>query len=238
MKRVLLAGAGLMALVAAQPAAAADLPARMPVKAPVAVIQGYDWSGFYIGINGGGAWGRSDFTSVTGPGVAFDVNGGLVGGQIGVNWQWTNWVFGIEADADWARIRGSAPCPNPAFACRTELDAIGTVRGRLGLAWDRALLYGTGGFAWGRTRAEVASPAGLVTGSTETQVGWTAGLGVEYALAPNWSVKLEWLHYDLGTDRFTGFAPNGPDADIRSRGEIVRAGLNYRFNWGPVVAKY
>src|ERR1700739_4403312 len=111
MKKVLLAAAGRVALSVA-PALAADLPARTYTKAPAVVAPIYNWGGFYIGLNGGGGSSHKCWDINTLPGVyvsegCHDATGGLAGGQVGYRWQWTNWVFGLEAQGDWADLRGS-----------------------------------------------------------------------------------------------------------------------------------
>ena len=146
MKKVLLASACLFALAA--PASAADLAARPYTKAPVAMASVYNWTGFYLGIVGGGAWedGSGDPK----------MKGGFVGGTAGYNWQTGNVVFGVEADGAWADVSASADrrhCSFPAFGVVTatvssKTDAMGTVRGRIGYAVNNVLLYGTGGYAW------------------------------------------------------------------------------------------
>ena len=151
MSCVILACVGMVALVGA--AAAADLPPRYnPVAPPMApspfVSPLHNWTGLYVGINGGGAWGRSDWTSTN----EFDVSGGMVGGTIGYNWQSGNWVYGLEGDIDWTDISGRThfAC---SFGCKTSNSWLATVRGRVGYAYDRFLPYITGGLAVGDIRA-------------------------------------------------------------------------------------
>lgn len=232
MKRILMAGAGLFALAAASsPTLAADIPVRPPVtKAPPMAAPIFNWSGFYVGIQGGGGWGDVDWTYV-GLGTTADhgTSGWLIGGTIGVNWQAPGsiWVLGIEGDYAWADIDGSTACPNPAWSCRSELESFGTLRGRLGWANNNWLFYGTGGLAFGRQRIETFLPGTGSIGQTKTATGWTAGLGVEAAWAGNWSGKLEWLYYDLGSDNYNVDPPLVVRA--QHKGNIVRVGLNYRF---------
>lgn len=219
MKKLLLAGVGLLALGMAS-ASAADLPRQMPTKAPAYVPPAlYNWTGFYIGINGGGGWGRSDFSAPFTTG-SFDTSGGLVGGTIGYNWQLPNqFVLGLEGDIDWSNIRGSSVC---AFtSCETRNDWLGTVRGRIGYAgfWDRVMPYITGGLALGNIKTSIAG----VGSSDETKAGWTVGGGIEAAIAGPWTAKVEYLYVDLGR----GSSILGSDAKFNAN--IVRAGLNYRF---------
>src|SRR5262245_41348626 len=156
MKRALLAGISALAMITVAGAAnAADLPRReaMPVKAPIYSAP-YNWTGFYLGINGGGAWGSSDFSGNFSNGSS-DPDGGLVGGTIGYNWQLGQTVFGLEGDADWSSVRGSSNCGG-GLSCETRSDYLATVRGRLGYAIDRFMPYVTGGLALGNIKASVS----------------------------------------------------------------------------------
>lgn len=229
---VALLGATVMCIATAQ---AADMPIKAPAKAPVAVT--YSWTGFYLGINGGGAWGKSSFDYVAGASVGHNNKGGLIGATLGYNYQLpSHWVLGVEADWDWASIKGSSSCPNPAFECNTKISSIGTLRGRAGYAWNNVLLYATGGLAWERVNVETVNLAGLAipTSGTSTNgtkkwvTGWTVGAGLEYGFAKNWSAKLEYLYADFGTHRYT--VDNSLLVDSRQRESIVRGGINYRFN--------
>lgn len=229
MTRIHAAAAGMAALLTfASPAGAADLGRRqqMPMKAPFAAPL-YNWTGFYVGINGGGGWGHSSWDS---PGVStgdFSLSGGLVGGTFGYNYQVGQAVFGLETDIDWSNIKGSTNVNCPA-GCETANNWLGTVRGRLGYAgWDRFMPYVTGGLAYGEVEA---NPAGL-TGNSDTNIGWTLGGGLEFALASNWTAKVEYLYVDLGSVDCSLAACGGgaPSTDIDFRSNIVRGGLNYRF---------
>jgi outer membrane immunogenic protein len=220
MMRLFAAGFGLLAL-AALPASAADLPRSMPSRAPV-YVAAYNWTGFYLGINGGGAWGDSDWN-----GFAFSnsPSGGMVGGTAGYNWQGAGspWVFGVEADIDWTGIKGSSAC-GFAFSCQTKNDWLGTARGRVGYAWDRFLPYFTGGVAFGNVDANRTG----FTGVSSTNAGWTIGGGVEGVIAGNWTAKVEYLYADLG-DTTCSVAACGVATNVDLRLNTVRAGLNYRF---------
>ena len=215
MKRFVLAG--VVALAAVTTASAADMGRRqaMPTKAPMYAAP-YNWTGFYLGINGGGGWGRSEFTAPF-PTGSFDTSGGLVGGTVGYNWQMGQLVFGLEGDIDWSGIKGSAVCVGT--TCETRNDWLGTARGRVGYAFDRFLPYITGGAAFGNVKNTVAG-----IGSTDqSNVGWTIGGGLEASIAGPWSAKVEYLYVDLGDSG----SVLGSTADFRSN--VVRAGLNYRF---------
>ena len=218
MKKILLATVGILALGVAS-GSAADIQRRqaMPAKAPPVYTPAYNWTGFYVGINGGGGWGRSEFTGPFATGGSFDTSGGLVGGTIGYNWQMGQVVFGLEGDGDWSGIKGSAFCGGT--VCETRNDWLATARGRLGYAFDRFLPYVTGGAAFGNIKTNIAG----VGSADDTRTGWTAGGGVEYGLGGPWTIKAEYLHVDLGD----GGSVLGSTADFRT--DIVRAGLNYRF---------
>jgi outer membrane immunogenic protein len=214
MKKLLLAGVGLIALGVGS-ASAADIQ-RRAAPAPVYVAPAYNWSGAYIGINGGGGFGRSDFGAPLSAG-AFNTSGAVVGGTIGYNWQFSPWVLGLEGDIDWSSIRGSGNCGG--FSCDVRNNWLATARGRVGYAWDRFMPYVTGGAAFGDIRTSVAG----LGSSTTTKTGWTAGGGVEFAIAGPWTAKVEYLRVDLGR----GGSIVGSDAGYRTN--IVRAGINYRF---------
>jgi outer membrane immunogenic protein len=220
MKRSLVAGLGLLAL-AALPASAADLPrAATPYRAPAYVAQ-YNWTGFYLGINGGGGWGDSDWN---GFGLGNKPSGGMIGGTAGYNWQapGSPWVFGLEGDIDWTNLKDSAACG--ALNCQTKNNWLGTVRGRVGYAWDRFMPYVTGGLAFGDVEANRTGLAG----SSDTNAGWTIGVGIEGVIAGNWTAKLEYLYADLG-DTTCNAASCGVATNVDLNVNILRAGLNYRF---------
>jgi outer membrane immunogenic protein len=222
MKRILLAGAGVLAM--ASLANAADLPRQMYSKAPPPMAAPYyNWTGFYIGINGGGAWGTSSWDSTR----SFDVSGGMIGGTVGYNWQTGPWVLGVEGDLDWASVKGSTNAIGCVTAnCSTENTWLGTVRGRVGYAFDRWMPYITGGVAFGGVDANQAP----FTGGSSTQVGWAAGAGVEFAVVNNVTAKVEYLHYDLGSFTCGLNCGNGFINDqVGFSADAVRGGVNIRF---------
>ena len=188
-------------------ASAADIKPRMYIKAPVAQV--YNWTGGYIGINGGGGWGSSN---------NIDVSGGFVGGTLGYNWQQGQAVFGLETDLAWSGIDGSGFIG--AVPVSTGSDWFGTVRGRLGYAWDRTLIFVAGGLAYGNVNAR--SPFGSFD---TTNAGWTLGGGVEFALNGPWTAKVEYLHIDLGDSTLA--LPAVTNVDYTA--DLIRVGLNYRF---------
>jgi outer membrane immunogenic protein len=232
-----LIGCIVVGLIAAGPAFAADLP--VPAASLYKNVDSYDWTGPYLGINGGGAWGQSRQTLILAPSLTtgnFTVDGGLIGGTAGFNLQVDHAVFGLEGDLDWARIRGGIACRLGVFNCATQSDYLATARARLGYAWsDRWLLYVTGGAALGDINQSFSPAIGINSGTISNRVGWTAGGGVQFGLwnpwSSNWSVKLEYLYVDLGTFNCT-VACSGIPGQITSttlKENIFRTGINYRF---------
>ena len=212
--------------VAHGPGRAADLGTRPILKTPP-VTRAYNWTGLYIGINGGGGWGSSHFI-FPGSGTTtgdFRISGGLVGGTIGFNYQVGQVVFGLENDIDWANIKGSAICPDLVTTCETSNNWLGTARGRIGVAWDRFLPYFTGGAAFGEVQANRPTVGSL----KRTSAGWTIGGGLEAAIAGNWSAKVEYLHIRLDRFTCTECSTIGDAVDINFHADLVRGGINYRF---------
>jgi outer membrane immunogenic protein len=209
-------------LVTSLSAEAADIPVKGYYKAqPRSVISYYNWTGGYIGINGGYGWGNSNWDGFANEP---NVHGGLVGATLGTNWQAGALVFGAEGDIDWSNLRGSfasVACP---AGCETRNNWLATVRGRVGYALDRWMPYATGGLAVGDIEANRA----LLGGVKETNVGWTAGGGVEAAVVGNLTAKLEYLYVDLGSVNCSTLSCGLPtDVDLRSN--LVRGGVNLRF---------
>ncbi len=250
MKKILLTTTALIALGIA-PAAAADLAARPYTKAPpIAAV--YDWSGFYIGANGG--WGTSHncWTNTALIGIPLtpasegchDADGGTVGGQVGYRWQAGSWVFGLEAQGNWADFNGSNASDLIALGGvnRTKIDAFGLFTGQVGYAANNVLFYVKGGAAVTNNRYEGLFAGTVFDRSEQTRWGGTIGAGVEYAFAPNWSFGVEYNHLFMGTQNynFTGvgvLAGNIRNDDIKQDADLVTARINYRFG-GPVIGKY
>jgi outer membrane immunogenic protein len=253
MRRVLLIS---VALAMMGPASAADmLVKKAPSPPPVPV---WSWTGFYIGGNVGGGWAKSDWledaalSGAGGPNPGFldaSINPAsfLAGGQVGFDYQ-TGWaVFGVQADIDFTDDMKSTvncfPQLAGAFTCMTNIKSMSTVTGRVGAAFDRTLLYVLGGFAWEREQLDNACPscnggAAVLFRSLTTRNGWTIGAGLEYALAGNWSAFLQYNYMGFSTRDLQlttvlsdGLAPF--TEDIRDHIHVVKAGFNYRFNWGP-----
>jgi outer membrane immunogenic protein len=252
MKFSLLGAVGLAMIAASGTASAADLAARPYTKAPPMVAAAYDWSGFYIGGNGG--WGTSrkcwDLRS-PGTGLLFaegchDASGGVAGGQIGYRWQSSAWVFGLEAQGDWADLAGSnASVLIPGITNRSKIDALGLFTGQVGYAWNSVLWYVKGGAAVTSDKYQgVVTATGVVFDSAkETRWGGVVGTGVEFGFAPNWSATVEYDHLFMG-DRSLNFTSTLPPVGVVSRNETIRQDMdlvtvrvNYRWG-GPVIAKY
>jgi len=222
MKNQIVASLGLALAAFATAAAGADLSRRYPPPPPAAPIYApvYNWTGFYIGVNGGGAFGHSTWDSAGG----FNLTGGLLGGTIGYNWQPGPLVLGIESDLDWSGISGSTTnlCP---LGCKTANSWLGTVRGRVGYAFDRIMPYVTGGLAFGNVKALTPGFPGIDNANT----GWTVGAGLEVAIGGGWTAKAEYLFVDLGSAN-CGFNCGALVNDnVSFRTSIVRGGFNYRF---------
>jgi len=210
--------------------------ADMPVKAPMApVVAPYNWTGLYLGVQGGYAWGSSVqfFTNLGGGSIdRFDINGWVAGGTLGYNWQIQQFVLGIEADYSGSHINGSGPSTatyNCGAICATTVTSFGTLRGRLGFTWSNILIYGTGGLAFASIESNLNN--GTVT---NWRTGWAAGAGVEYGFAPHWSAKLEWIYmafdsYQWTNDTNANFACTGLNCSTDAKFSVVRLGLNYRF---------
>jgi outer membrane immunogenic protein len=249
MKRALLAAIGLVVMGA--PALAADLPMKAP---PAPVIPIYNWSGFYIGGNGG--WGQSDncLDVVTARGLfvndgCHDRSGAVLGGQIGYRWQMPNnhFVFGLEAQGDWADIKATrASVLDPTLTFGTKTDALGLFTGQFGFGLDTWLWYVKGGAAVTDNRAFLNSAATGVTltSASATRWGGVVGTGFEYGFTPNWSVGIEYDHLFMGSDDTTFAIANSPLTGainrIRQDVDMITVRFNYRFGGfaSPVVARY
>jgi outer membrane immunogenic protein len=224
----------------AQAASAADMPTKGPIaRAPVAAV--YNWTGCYLGVAGGGNWGRSRHDNSVGPITdTFNLSGGIIGGTLGCNYQVDPvWLVGIETDFSWTNKKGSTfdiPPGNTTFLSETSEKWLGTVRGRLGGvfgAMHSELFYLTGGLAYARADITV-SPPGLASASeSKTRTGWTVGAGWEHKFTQNLSGKLEYLYVDLGNTAYFNPPPAGPFLDraggVRLTDHIVRVGLNWQF---------
>ncbi|MGJ4893269.1 outer membrane protein [Bradyrhizobium sp. HKCCYLR20261] len=237
MKKLLLTTTALVVL--ASPALAADLAARPYTKAPPPVMAAiYDWSGFYIGVNGGGGWTHNTWDVVGGGREgSHDSSGGTVGGQVGYRWQMGQFVFGLEAQGNWADFSGDNQSAIFGTRNRTKTDAFGLFTGQVGYAWNNVLLYAKGGAAITSNTYTITNAAtgGFLASNDSTRWGGVVGAGLEYGFAPNWSMGVEYNH--LFMDRQTvSFGALGSDS-IKQDADIFTARLNYRFG-GPVATRY
>jgi outer membrane immunogenic protein len=246
MKRFLLAGVGLFALtLAVQPSAAADLPRAPVVKAPAAVTAPmFNWSGCYLGAHAGGLWGstKHDLTpTVAQYEIEVDFSGITAGGHLGCNYQVRQFVFGLEGDLNWAGIDDRAQIVPFDQFYSTSFDWYATLRGRAGFATERWHIYGTAGIAFSDIGIGFSGLPGPFSYQTASKRGWVAGGGVEYAIAPDWVARFEYLYH-----RFREGTIISDGGDFRHDGRpdfhVLRVGLSYKFSSGkapvPVVTKY
>jgi outer membrane immunogenic protein len=246
MKKIAFAAAALA--LGTVSASAADMAARY-TKAPVAVAAVYNWTGFYIGADVGYGWGRSTGTLANAAGLfpvnySLDPSGVIGGGFVGYNYQFSNVVLGVEADWQASDLNQSGNFllgGVPTYTIGTKVKDYGSVRGRLGLAFDRWMVFGTGGFAWGSWDTSYAfiGATPFVTSSVSSHAGWTAGVGVEYAFTNEWLARAEYRYTDLGRASFVSALTNSSELGNRVTINDVRVGIAYKFGGpGPVVAKY
>lgn len=197
-------------------AQAADVGRRAPAYVPPPVVNvapaAYNWSGAYVGLTGGYGWAGFGSSATVSDGSGF-----LAGGYVGYNMQTpTNWVFGIEADAMWSGIDGSSG------AAQSEINWLSTLRGRVGYAFDRFLVYGTAGGALAGVSQTDATP----TSQGKSHFGWTAGAGVEMAVSQNVTARLEYNYVGLGNKTYSnlvGPPSTGPNVNL------LKVGLGFKF---------
>ena len=259
MKKVLQGVVALIALGVGASAFAADLPPAPAYKTPVMTPAYYDWSGFYVGLNVGGGRAHKCWDNVNVFGVAVvpsvregchDATGALAGGQIGFRWQSGGWVFGVEAQGDWASFKGNnASIPVallagfPLLTNQTKVEAIGLFTGQVGYAFNNVLWYVKGGGAVAADRyvGFVTGTNFLVDTARETRWGGAVGTGIEFGFAPNWSVGLEYDHLFMGNRNINfqsaGIAGTTRIDRITQDVDMGTVRVNYRWG-GPVIAKY
>jgi outer membrane immunogenic protein len=235
MKRILIAGA--FALAVGGPALAADLPQPAPPPPPrapavyiPAAVPYYNWGGIYFGVNGGYDYSYSTWTNGAFSTGSFHPGGFLFGGTLGANFQYGAWVFGLEGDIDWTNLSGNSSAAQcVGFTCTTAQNYLGTIRGRAGYAWDRVLFFLTAGGAFGNINA---GATGLGTQNVNN-FGWTAGGGIEFAVAQNWTAKVEYLYVSLANASCTAACAIGPatGATVSLSENLIRAGVNYKFSF-------
>ena len=214
---------------------AADLSTpSLPPPLPAAV---YNWTGFYLGINSSFGTGNSNWSDgPIGTTGSFPTSGFLVGGTVGVNYQLGEYVFGIEGDGDWTNLHGNSgftcgaigAVVTPPVSCQTQSQWLATVRGRVGYAFDRILLYGAAGAAFGNVQTGLNPPS---TFDSAVEAGWAVGAGLEAAFAPNWTAKAEYLFVDLPNASCTtvGNCGNAAGSIVSFSENIMRAGVNFKF---------
>jgi outer membrane immunogenic protein len=203
-----------------------------PYIAPI-----YDWTGFYFGGHGG--YGLFQGSQNDFAGLAADNNldgqGWLGGGQFGYNWQLASWVFGLEFDFSYTDIRGTGTNPViPILEQTVRINWYGSAAARVGLAWDRTLVYAKGGIAYGDVRSETLIVPLLLLVGNDQRTGWTAGVGAEWAFFHNWTAKVEYDYLDLGTRTVTLTSPItgvSVTASSEATAHLIKLGANYRFSW-------
>jgi opacity protein-like surface antigen len=251
MRKLCLIGVSLLALSCARTATAADLAVAAPIPVPV-----WSWTGLYVGSHIGEGWAFKNWESADGffgpagpfgaafiPFSARGTSSGVFGGmQAGFNLQNGPLVWGIELEGATADLDGNARCALAFYVCNSRIDYMGTLTGRVGFAFDHVLLYARGGGAYAHDDYQMT--ANVITNAftgSDNRFGWTLGGGVEYAFSPAWSAKLEYDYLDLGSEgtSFTDQFGNQSTISIEQQIHRVKAGVNYRFDWGaPLVARY
>jgi outer membrane immunogenic protein len=249
MKNFLLASVAIAVLGAATSASAADLAARPYTKAPPMIVAVYDWTGFYIGGNGGYGWSDKCWDRLNRTGNSYiaegchQADGGVAGGQIGYRWQSASWVFGVEGQGDWADLKGSSPSTlGPVIGLESKVAAFGLLTGQIGYAWNNTLLYVKGGAAVtsDKYRRYVIATDTTTSTAKETRWGGTVGVGLEYGFTPNWSVGVEYDHLFMGSRDLDFYSATGilsQTQKIRQDVDLVTLRVNYKWG-GPVIAKY
>lgn len=243
-------------------ALAADVtppPAPTPAYRPPPVAASYNWSGFYLGANvgygrvsadGSVTW-NSPLLGIITAGSNGSANGVIAGGQVGANWQMGAFVIGAEGDFQWSNQKSTATTACGAGCTLTEVssvDSFGTARLRIGGAFDRVLVYATGGAAWTHDSDNLNATAFGLTANlvslSASKVGWTAGAGVDFAVVDNLIARVEYLY--IATSNISSTATVSPllgggtiTETANLKDSIVRVGLSYKFGGGgSVTARY
>jgi outer membrane immunogenic protein len=265
-RNILLASVAAMAL-GGSAALAADLPSRAPPPVYLPPVPIFSWTGIYIGGQVGYAWtsGNNNFSGFdpfTGTFLTTSIGGtpsGVIGGaNVGYNYQINQWVLGLEGSVDGTSLKNTSAAvfaDGTTLTAQSTADIQGSIRGKIGVAWDRALIYGTGGVAFGgfKTDVTLANTGALNGGNpffangnvSSTRVGWTVGGGIQYAVTNNWSVFAEYRYTNFGSIRENNFGLLPTGAFFNGNRQInqnqVQVGFDYKFDMygpGPVVAKY
>lgn len=221
MYRLVVASAGLLAALS-MPALAADPTVDVPMTAP-----GFDWTGYYAGLQAGYGWGQSDITGTEGEpfSVSPDIDGGFVGGHVAGLWQFDQAVIGAEAELNYSSVNATIEA-EPGNNFGTDIKWFGSVNAKAGYAMDRALVYGIGGIAF--AGIETSQSAGPSFAETRTNVGWTVGAGVDYALTDKFVVGAQYRYYDFGSEHYDGstdFVARDQDTKLNT----VGVNLSYKF---------
>jgi outer membrane immunogenic protein len=225
----------------------ADMNVRQPAYKAPPMAAAYNWTGCYVGGHVGYGWaneqwnygyyGGTDFNTDYG---SHTTSGVLAGGQVGCNYQTGIWVFGLEGDFSWTDAKGNHDDPfGSGYHHSTNLDWVATATARLGIAFDRSLLYVKGGAAWDSGKYNMLY-SGLAYSDRLTRTGWTVGAGWEYGLTPNWSVKIEYNYLDFGKDDVWWdyqYANDPWSYHVSQRMHVVKGGINYRFG-GAAYPRY
>jgi outer membrane immunogenic protein len=263
MKALLRGMAGLCVFGIVSSAPAADLPVKSDAKTLAPAASSYDWSGFYVGANGGYA-SSSQCRDVVGIGAisvaparegCHDADGRIIGGQAGVRWQSGAWVFGVEAQGDWADLAGSdlgrLPTVIPVVN-RTRVDALGLFGGEIGYSWNHVLPYLKGGAALTHDRYDDVNasrnvifngvfPGGVIDSAADTRWGGFVGVGVDYGFAPNWSAGIEYDHVMTGARSYAFIDTRGINAVTRRIDQdvdMITARLTFHFGGSVIQALY
>ena len=226
---------------------------RANVDAPVVARGPMNWNGVYVGGHLGGAWSTAAWADPFGPTASPDgsenvpyfgditkAHGPLGGGQAGANWQFGPWVYGVEGDASYTTLRGDNTCFSGlgGINCEHVVNALATLAGRAGFAWDRSLLYLKGGGAWTNTTYNLdGNTFALSLGQASSHIdtlGWVAGIGLEYAITDHWTTRFEYDHIGLGN--VTPSFPTFPFVDAQRIGvsqsvDTLELGVNYKLDW-------
>jgi outer membrane immunogenic protein len=219
-------------------ASAADMAARPYVKAPAPIAAVYNWTGFYVGGHVGWGEAKQDwFLIQNAVGFGFSKDGVIAGGYAGYNWQLgSNFVLGAEFEGSWSDLQqGNVPCTiGQAAICRNDVNWLGSVRGRAGVAFNQVLFYAAGGWAFAdASHDRQFLPLGggpFTSGVSDTRDGWVAAVGVEWAFAGNWIGRVQYDHYDFGTKTYLIPAlSNFSDTRVSLTVDTVRVGLGYKF---------
>jgi outer membrane immunogenic protein len=192
----------------------------------------FSWTGLYVGVHGGLGWSDADWNFANAS-LSHSGYGGLLGAQVGYNFQIGRAVLGLEGDYSGSWLGGSDACPNPAFNCSHDINWLGSMRGRFGYTFNdnRTLVYGTAGLAWvdGTANTRTAGGVNFGSGLDFSQRGWVAGAGFEHMLTQNLSARFEYLYYGFdGINAGAGVLDTTP-TKIDLSSQVVRFGLNYKF---------